>query len=240
MRRRHALDTAGMLDRVGKKLKAWEVALRTSWGNDISTPALRQQARWHFHLFDHAFVRKVWTNFDKVASGVYRSNQPDHARLEKLKEIGIRTIVNLRGVHRQSHFLFEEESCAALGLTLVNLQLHARQPVARGQLLALIETFRTAEQPFLIHCKSGADRAGLASAIYLISIEGKSVNEARKHLGLRYIHFRWTKTGICDHFLDAYEARLEQGPVALEDWIAEEYDPATLARTFAERRRQTA
>jgi hypothetical protein len=41
--------------------------------------------------------------------------------------MGFRTIVNLRGTPRQSHYLFEEESCAALGLTMVNLQLHARR-----------------------------------------------------------------------------------------------------------------
>lgn len=227
-----------MLQQIGKRLKSWEVALRTSWGDDISTPALRRQALWHFHVFDHAFLRKLWTNFDEVAPGVYRSNQPDHARLAKLRDMGVRTIVNLRGVHRQSHYLFEEESCRALGLTLVNLQLHARQPVPRAELLALIDTFRTVEKPVLMHCKSGADRAGLASAIYLIAIEGRTVAEARRHLGLRYLHLRWSRTGICDHFLDAYEDRLSRGPIPLEDWIATEYDPRALAQSFAARRRR--
>ena len=225
-----------MIARFGKTLKTWEVALRTSWGDDISTPALRRQALWHFHIFDHAWLRILWTNFDEVAPGVYRSNQPDHARLERLRDMGIRTIVNLRGTPRQSHYLFEEESCAALGLEMVNLQLHARRAAPRAEVLNLIETFRTAEKPFLLHCKSGADRAGLASAIYLLAIEGRSVAEARRQLGPRYIHFRWSKTGICDHLLDAYEARLEAGPIGLEEWIATEYDPAVLEASFADKR----
>jgi protein tyrosine phosphatase (PTP) superfamily phosphohydrolase (DUF442 family) len=225
-----------MMARLGKRLKSWEVALRTSWGDDISTPALRRQAHWHFHLFDHAWLRILWTNFGEVAPGVYRSNQPDHARLEKLREMGIRTIVNLRGTPRQSHYLFEEESCAALGLAMVNLHLNARRAAPATELLALIETFRTAEKPFLVHCKSGADRAGLAAAIYLLAIEGRPIAEARRQLGPRYVHFRWSKTGICDHLLDLYEERIAQGAIGFEEWIATEYDPAELERSFAAKR----
>jgi protein tyrosine phosphatase (PTP) superfamily phosphohydrolase (DUF442 family) len=225
-----------MIARLGKTIKTWEVALRTCWGDDISTPALRRQALWHFHLFDHAWLRILWTNFDEVAPGVYRSNQPDPARLSKLCDMGIRTIVNLRGTPRQSHYLFEAESCAALGLTMVDFQLHARRAAPRSELLALIETFRTAEKPLLMHCKSGADRAGLAAAIYLLAIEGRSVAEARRQLGPRYVHFRWSQTGICDHLLDAYEARLATGAIGFEDWIATEYDPAVLEADFAAKR----
>jgi protein tyrosine/serine phosphatase len=225
-----------MIARLGKTLKTWEVALRTSWGDDISTPALRRQALWHFHLFDHAWLRLLWTNFDEVAPGVYRSNQPDHARLEKLRDMGIRTIVNLRGTPRQSHYLFEEESCAALGLAMVNLHLHARRAAPRSEILNLIETFRSAEKPLLMHCKSGADRAGLAAAIYLIAIDGRSVAEARRHLGPRYVHFRWSRTGICDHLLDAYEERLAAGPIGFEEWIATEYDAADLEASFTRKR----
>jgi protein tyrosine/serine phosphatase len=225
-----------MIERIGKTLKSWEVALRTSWGDDISTPALRRQAKWHFHLFDHAWLRILWTNFDEVAPGVYRSNQPDHARLSRLRDMGIRTIVNLRGTPRQSHYLFEAESCAALGLTMVNLHLNARRAAPRSELLALIDTFRTAEKPLLVHCKSGADRAGLAAAIYLLAIEGRSIAEARRQLGPAYIHLRWSKTGICDHLLDAYEARSEQSPIGFEDWIATEYDPRALEAGFAAKR----
>jgi protein tyrosine phosphatase (PTP) superfamily phosphohydrolase (DUF442 family) len=225
-----------MIARLGKTLKTWEVALRTSWGDDISTPALRRQAMWHFHLFDHAWLRLFWTNFAEVAPGVYRSNQPDHERLVKLREMGIRTIVNLRGAHRQSHYLFEAESCAALGLTMVNLQLHARRAAPRAELLALIETLRTADKPLLLHCKSGADRAGLAAAIHLLAIEGRLVAEARRQLHPRFVHFRWSRTGICDHLLDVYEARTAEAPVDFETWVATEYDPQALEDSFARSR----
>ena len=41
---------------------------------------------------------------------------------------------------------------------------------------------------------------------------------------------------ILDMFLDMYEERLEQGPIAFQDWVAHEYDPEALTQRFAKRR----
>jgi hypothetical protein len=62
------------------------------------------------------------------------------------------------------------------------------------------------------------------------------VAQARRQLGPRYVHFRWSQTGICDHLLDAYEARLAEGDIGFETWIAAEYDPAGLEASFAAKR----
>ena len=224
---------------IDRKLKAWEVALRSSFGNDITTPAMRRRAMLDFHVFDHAILRTGWTNFDEVAPGVCRSNQPDAARYGARADRGIRTILNLRGVSPHSHYLFAEEACAAHGLTMVTVPLEARKPVERARLLELCEAFRTIEKPFLMHCKSGADRAGLASALYRMVIMGDGVEAARKHLGVRYVHLKWSKTGICDHLLDVYAARAAQSPSGIEEWITTEYDAEDLAASFAHKRGQT-
>ena len=79
------------------RLKAAERSARFSYGNDLSTPEGRRQAWWHMQVFDHAFLRVWWTNFYKVADGVYRSNHPGPKRLEKYKALGIRSVINLRG-----------------------------------------------------------------------------------------------------------------------------------------------
>ena len=91
------------------------------------------------------------------------------------------------------------------------------------ELLKLFETFRTIERPFLMHCKSGADRAGLAAALYMLA-HGASPAEARRQLSWRFLHLRHSSTGILDHVLDIYEARLAQGPIGIEDWVRDEYD----------------
>ena len=207
-----------------KKLGDWERETRAYYNTDLSTPENRRRAHIYNMWFDHAVLRKVWTNFFPVAPGVYRSNQPTHERFVKLKAMGIRTILNLRGAAGAAHYLVEEESCRELGLTLVNCTLHARYAAPAKDVLAVIQAFREIEKPFVMHCKSGADRAGFASAIYLIEIEGKSVAEARKMLGLKYLHLKWSRTGVLDYILDLYEARTKKSPISFENWIRTEYD----------------
>ncbi|MEL6649107.1 MAG: tyrosine-protein phosphatase, partial [Pseudomonadota bacterium] len=101
----------------------------------------------------------------------------------------------------------------------------------------LIAAFRTIERPFVMHCKSGADRAGFAAAIYLLVIEGKPVSEARKMLSAKYIHFKWTKTGVLDHILDLYEARNAREAISFEDWVATEYDFLAVQKDFQDKKK---
>jgi len=207
-----------------KKLGNWERETRAYYNTDLSTPENRRRAHIYNMWFDHAALRTVWTNFYPVAPGVYRANQPTHARFVKLKAMGIRTVLNLRGAAGAAHYLVEEESCRQLGLTLVNCSLQARNAAPRENILAVLDAFKDIEKPFVMHCKSGADRAGFASAMYLISIEGRPVSEARKMLAVKYVHLKWSRTGVLDYILDRYEARLAEGAIRFEDWIATEYD----------------
>ncbi|MDR9395167.1 tyrosine-protein phosphatase [Roseovarius sp. SYSU LYC5161] len=215
-----------------KRISDWERRLRASYNTDLSTPENRRRAHIYNLWFDHAVLRKVWTNFFEVAPGVYRSNHPTHERFVKLKAMGIRSVLNLRGAAGAAHYLAEEESCRQLGLTLVNCTLHARYAAPRDDILAVIDAFRHIEKPFVMHCKSGADRAGFASAIYLLVIEERPVAEARRMLGLKYIHLKWSRTGVLDYILDQYEARAAQSPIGFEHWVATEYDRDAIQAGF--------
>ncbi|SMY08966.1 hypothetical protein LOM8899_03126 [Flavimaricola marinus] len=185
-----------------------------------------------FLFSDHAILRYWWTNFDEIAPGVYRSNHPSYNRLKKYKAMGIKTILNLRGTPKSACHRLEKEFCEELGLELVSVGLYARAPNGGPALLQLLDAFKTIEKPFVMHCKSGADRAGLASAFYLIAEEGADVATAREMLSLRYLHIKQSKTGVLDHVLDHYEARLEQGPISLRDWIANEYDEEVVRASY--------
>ncbi|MAQ45437.1 MAG: protein tyrosine phosphatase [Confluentimicrobium sp.] len=227
-----------MFDALKARLKTLERKVRLSFGDDISTPAKRREAWFHFHLMDHHILRYLWTNFDKVADGVYRSNHPGHSRLKAFKEMGGKTVLNLRGQDRQSPWLFEEESCRQLGLNLTVAKIYARKPARKEEILKLIDAMKTAEKPMLMHCKSGADRAGFASVLYQVIVEGVPLEQARSHLGMKYLHLKWTQTGIVDHILDLYEARDAESPIGLEDWFRHEYDGREAARSFARLRGQ--
>lgn len=222
-----------MLQSLLHKINRWERNLHHSFGTDITDPRERRKSRWHYQLFDHGFLRVFWTNFDQVADGVYRSNQPDHRRLEKARDLGIKTVLNLRGATRYAHYLFERESCAALGLTLVDIHFDARKAPPRDNLLELLDVFDRIERPVLMHCKSGADRAGLASALYLLDQTGADLDSVRDQLSFKYLHLRKSKTGVLDQVLDDFAASNATTPISIRDWIATQYDPAVTSANFA-------
>lgn len=221
-----------MFGKLFSRLKDAERALDRSTGYDISTPEARKRAHRHFRYVDHGILRGFWTNLHEISPGVWRSNQPDRDRIKKYHEMGIRTVLNLRGTNRRSPYLFEEEACQEFGLKLISHGLAARSLVKRKTLLALLDTFETIKRPFVMHCKSGADRAGLAAVFYKLHIEKTSIKEARKQLSFKYLHIRASHTGILDHLMDVYEADNRQEQISIRDWIATRYDKDEIEMSY--------
>lgn len=205
------------------RLEDRERRLRRSFGKDISTPSGRFWSKVHYHVFDHAFLRVFWTNFEEIAPGVYRSNHPTHKRLKKYRDMGIKSVLTLRGEEKFAHWLFEKESCKQLGLKLHVCKLHARNAAKGERITKVIDEIRTMERPFVFHCKSGADRAGFVAAMYLMVFENVPVEKARDMLSMKYLHMKWTKTGVQDYMLDVYEARKNAAPIDFETWLRTEY-----------------
>ena len=217
-----------LLDRLAGSARS----LRQPAGSDISTPAGRRSAVWHALLMDHGLLRTVWSNLHEVAPGVWRSNQPSPRRLRRFHEMGIRGVINLRGAPRSSYYLFEEEACRDLGLVLVNCPFSARRLPPAADLLRLLDLFRTVPRPFVMHCKSGADRSGLAAALYLMAEADVPVAEARKQLGLRYLHLRGGPKGVLSCMLDAYARDTAETPMPIRQWLETRYDPVALQAEF--------
>ncbi len=219
----------------GKLFDWWKMLegrMDRTMGKDISTPAARRRAKYHYHFIDHGVLRVWWSNLFQIAPGVWRSNQPSQGKLRKYKEMGIDTVINLRGKTGRSPYLFEEESCRELGIKMINHKLSARSLARKSELLSLLDTFETVDKPFVMHCKSGADRAGLASALYLLHIEKAPIAVARKQLSFRYAHIRQSQTGVLDHMLDAYEADCQEAEISIREWIETKYRPKKLQRVF--------
>lgn len=228
-----------MSSKLYARWKALESRLSVEWGGSIATPEQRRKAYWHFHLLDHGMLRALWANLSEIAPGAWRSNQPSPRGLRRLQKLGIKSVLNLRGVNQRSPYLFEQETCHELGMTLVSCNLSARSLMPRENLVALLDVFDTIEYPFVMHCKSGADRAGLASALYMLYVKGASIAEAKEQLSFRYLHIRSSVTGILDHVLDAYEKDNAENPMAIRDWIETRYDNEKLTAEFHQIRSKT-
>lgn len=215
-----------------QRLRAYKLDLEAS-AQDMDAPSARRRAWMHYMIFDHAVLRLLWSNFAQIAPGVFRANHPSPDRLAKYAAQGIKTIINLRGASKGPHYLLEREKAEELGLKMVDLRnLNARQAPAREDLLAVLDAMRNAEKPMLLHCKSGADRTSLAAVLYLLVVEKTSVAQARKQFSVRFIHFKWTKTGVLDHILDTYEAAQAETGIGFEDWLRNQYDADAVQASF--------
>jgi protein tyrosine/serine phosphatase len=100
----------------------------------------------------------------------------------------------------------------------------------RDRILRFHEIWRTVETPVLMHCKSGADRAGLASGLVLM-FGGGTAADALGQLSLRFGHVRRAPPGILDAFFLRYQAEAE-GRLPFLDWVRDEYDEEALRRDF--------
>lgn len=201
--------------------------LRGRYDDDISTEVGRWQGRVYAQVTDHGWLRRSWRNEGQIADGVYRSNHPDARTLVLWHQRGIKEVVSLRRSSGAVHE-FEAEVCDSLGMRLRNVGLSARRAPNAYRLLQLLNIFDTLERPALLHCKSGADRTGLAAALWMIHVEGRPVEEARAGLSWQHWHVKWSDTGVLDRVLDAYAARVAKGPIAIREWIETEYDPSQL------------
>jgi protein tyrosine/serine phosphatase len=213
-----------MLGKFANWVHQKERGLHQSYGNNITDPEERKRSWKHYLWLDHGILRFWWKNVAEIAPDVFRSNHPHHARFVGFKETGVKTVLNLRAPVKKSPYLFEVESCEQLDLNLVTVPMSARIFPTQEKLIELLDTFETIEKPFVMHCKSGADRTGLASVLYLLTYGNATDAELRKHLSFTYIHIRKTDTGRLDFLLETYLARRDETGIALRDWVETEYD----------------
>ncbi|MBE9605232.1 tyrosine-protein phosphatase [Acetobacteraceae bacterium H6797] len=190
---------------------------------------------WLNSLFvDHAILRTVWRNWGVVAPGrLYRSNHPLPWQVESaVKRFGIRTIINLRGERPDcGSDVLGREAARKVGIVQIDAPFESRGAPHKDRILRLVEILKTAQEPILIHCKSGADRTGLIAALWLL-LQGRPVEEAMKQLTLAHGHVKQARTGILDAFFALYAAHYRRAPKPFLDWLREDYDEAALKRDF--------
>ena len=157
------------------------------------------------YLYDHGFLRFAFQNLYKIDRNMWRSNQPSPKQIEKAhNKLGIQTILNLRGPRETGDWQLEAEICNRLGIELINFRVRSRAAPEKEMLLKTPKLFSSIKYPALLHCKSGADRAGLMSALYVLIVMKKPAIVALRQLSFKYLHVKQAKTGILDAFIASY------------------------------------
>ncbi len=139
----------------------------------------------------YLYAIQLLGNFHEVVPGqFFRSNQPTAEQLTRYTEdYGIKTVINLRGANEgESWYRDELETSKKLGLNHIDFGMSASRELTMSQVNQLVAIMRDAPKPILIHCKSGADRTGLATALYLSRVARLGEEAAESQLSIRYGH----------------------------------------------------
>ena len=200
---------------------------------DLATRSGRARAYWELYGADHGFLRVGFRNLHQITLKMWRANQPSPNHIfAHAKRRGIKTIINLRGHSSKGYYGLEEEACKAANIALENFQVFSRDMPKVETILAAKALFERIEYPAVMHCKSGADRAGLMAVLYMLLHEKADFETARAQLSFKYLHLKQGKTGILDHFFDTYKRFNKTTPKNFLDWVQEDYDPAALKAEF--------
>ncbi|MCZ4304738.1 tyrosine-protein phosphatase [Zoogloeaceae bacterium G21618-S1] len=200
---------------------------------DISTPMGRFLAWLDMHVVDHGFVRAIYNNFHDLGGGMFRSSQPSPAQIRRYhRKYGLRTILNLRGESEFGSYTLERQVCDELGIAFIDAKLFSRGAPSRARIHMLKDLFASIEYPALMHCKSGADRAGIAAALYRILHLGHPVADTMSELHWRYGHSKKARTGVLDFFLASYVAYNAHTPIDFMAWVDTVYEDEALKQQF--------
>lgn len=142
-------------------------------------------------------------NFHRVNGTLLRGGQPKTGGLKKLSDLGVKTIINLRGESDQTRA--EGREAASLGMQYFNIPMSTSGRPSEEQVKRVFEIIDRQEKEnsqIFVHCRRGSDRTGAIIALYRIKHDGwtaeRAIDEAN-HYGLGFIQFR-KRDFINDYF----------------------------------------
>jgi protein tyrosine/serine phosphatase len=145
----------------------------------------------------------------QVSPFLYRSGQPTEQGLKKLAEMGIRTIIDLRGAGPRARR--EQKLVESLGMRYVNVPLSNLRRPTDAQIERILEVIGDPDaRPVLVHCRRGEDRTGVVVALYRILYEGWDAEHAYREM--RRFGFKWYLWSMKDYVFD-FARCLHNGPI---------------------------
>ncbi|MEZ5938098.1 MAG: tyrosine-protein phosphatase [Hyphomonadaceae bacterium] len=205
---------------------------------DLSTSSGRKRARYELIWGDHGFLRARFRNLHQISPEMWRANQPSPEHIARYaRELGLKTILNLRGESPRGYYLLEREACERHGIELVDFQVFSREAPSREAIFGARDLFERIAYPALMHCKSGADRAGVMSVLYMHFRQNLPIDRAVEQLSRKYLHVKQGKTGVLDFVFETYLARGAPKGLSFSEWVEQDYDPKAIKRTFLAKRK---
>ena len=165
-------------------------------------------------------VHRGLPNFAQVDSHLYRGAQPSAEGVEELRTRNIATMINLREAGEDPKAMQAVENAArTAGLQYRSVPMNGWLAPTRDDVelvLALISD--RAAQPVFVYCRRGADRTGTVVAIYRITQNGWTADEAMREargLGMWRLEF-----GMRRFIRGWYEQVQRQGDARAADVVS--------------------
>ncbi len=105
-------------------------------------------------------------NFGQISQDYYRGGQPDSAGFAKLKQLGIKSVIDLQedGDSREPTWV------RVAGMQYFNIPLSSRRPATEKQTEYFLKLVNDPENlPVYVHCAGGRHRTGEMTAIFRIT-----------------------------------------------------------------------
>jgi protein tyrosine phosphatase (PTP) superfamily phosphohydrolase (DUF442 family) len=146
-------------------------------------------------------------NLHRIDEGLYRGAQPTAEGMQQLKEMGVRTVINLRSFHS------DRDEIGDTGLAYEHIYMKAWHPEDKEVVRFLQIVTDKARRPAFVHCQHGADRTGTMCAIYRTAVQGWSKDDALKEMveGGYGFHGVWQNLKKYIHELDIDEMKRRAG-----------------------------
>ena len=132
------------------------------------------------------FARRKWfggiRKFAEVNPGIWIGSTPSLRGLKRLKQHGVKTILNLRAS------LDYRDTAESLGLHYFAIPLNGKRPPANGQISEFLKVVENQDNlPLFFHCNRARNRTYIILGVYRIAHNGWSSEQALAEVN----HFGW-------------------------------------------------
>jgi protein tyrosine/serine phosphatase len=141
-------------------------------------------------------VKNGLPNFHKVSQDLYRGAQPTADGIRQLKNIGIKTIINLRT------FRSDKDEIGDVEIGYEHIPMEAWHPEEEEVVKFLKIVTDKGKTPVFVHCRYGADRTGLMCAIYRVAVCGWSKESAADEMVHGGFGFHSIWENLCDYLMN--------------------------------------